>query len=264
MAKAKKAKKELPMPKVKSAEKSLSVRGAAAILIPLVRSMFRLEARGAEKLPKKGAYILVSNHVTNVDALAVAYFVYRFLNRGPHFLAKESLFRVPVVGKVLTAAGQIPVYRSTHRNDGPLRAANEYLAAGHCISIFPEGTLTRDPDLWPMRGRTGAVRLALETNVPVYAMAHWGSEEILPTYGAKFRPNPFKKVRILVGGEIDLAKYRKKQLKPAEVQEATELVMAKITELVEQLRGEKAPALRWDPAEAGQAATGNFKKKEKK
>ena len=263
MAKAKKPKKELAMPKIKSAEKSLSVRAAAAVLIPLVRSMFRLEVSGVEKLPKKGSYILVSNHVTNVDALAVAYFVYRYLDRGPHFLAKESLFRIPLIGKVLTAAGQIPVYRSTHRNDGPLRAANEYLAAGHCISIFPEGTLTRDPELWPMRGRTGAVRLALETNVPVYAMAHWGSEEILPTYGAKFRPNPFKKVRILVGGEIDLAKYRKKQLKPAEVQEATELVMSKITELVEELRGEKAPAQRWDPAQAGQAATGNFKKKEK-
>lgn len=252
------------MPKVKALEKSLSVRSAAAILIPLVRSMFHLKVEGVEKLPKKGSYILVSNHVTNVDALAVAYFIYKYLNRGPHFLAKESLFRIPLIGKVLTAAGQIPVYRSTHRNDGPLRAANQYLAAGHCIAIFPEGTLTRDPDLWPMRGRTGAVRLALDTNVPVYAIAHWGSEEILPTYGAKFRPNPTKAVRILVGGEIDLAKYRKKQLTPAETQEATELVMSSITALVEKLRGEKAPERRWDAAEAGQAAHGNFKKKDKK
>ncbi len=252
------------MPKVKALEKSLSVRSAAAILIPLVRSMFHLKVEGVEKLPKKGSYILVSNHVTNVDALAVAYFIYKYLNRGPHFLAKGSLFRIPLIGKVLTAAGQIPVYRSTHRNDGPLRAANQYLAAGHCIAIFPEGTLTRDPDLWPMRGRTGAVRLALETNVPVYAIAHWGSEEILPTYGAKFRPNPTKAVRILVGGEIDLAKYRKKQLTPAETQEATELVMSSITALVEKLRGEKAPERRWDAAEAGQAAHGNFKKKDKK
>lgn len=257
------AKKALPMPTIKAHEKSLSVRGAASILIPLVRSMFHLKVEGLERLPKKGAYILVSNHVTNVDALAVAYFIYKYLNRGPHFLAKESLFRIPLIGKILTAAGQIPVYRSTHRNDGPLRAANQYLAAGHCIAIFPEGTLTRDPELWPMRGRTGAVRLALETNVPVYAIAHWGSEQILPTYGAKFRPNPTKAVRILVGGEIDLAKFRKKQLSPAEVQEATELVMAKITELVEKLRGEKAPTRRWDAAEAGQAAHGNFKKKEK-
>jgi 1-acyl-sn-glycerol-3-phosphate acyltransferase len=115
-----------------------------------------------------------------------------------------------------------------------------------------------------MRGRTGAVRLALETNVPVYAIAHWGSEEILPTYGSKFRPNPTKAVRILVGSEIDLARFRKKQLSPTEVHEATEIVMDTLTKLVEKLRGEKAPAKRWDSAEAGQAKTGNFKKKGKK
>jgi 1-acyl-sn-glycerol-3-phosphate acyltransferase len=207
---------------------------------------------------------LVANHVTNVDALAVAYFIYKQLRRGPHFLAKESLFRVPVLGALLTAAGQVPVYRSTHRNDAGLRAANTFLDAGHCIAIFPEGTLTRDPDLWPMRGRTGAVRLALETGVPVYAVGQWGSEKVLPQYGTKFRPGFWKKVHILVGDEIDLSKYRHPQLQPAEVQEATELVMAKITALVEQLRGEKAPAERWNPANTGQAAHGNFKKQVKK
>jgi 1-acyl-sn-glycerol-3-phosphate acyltransferase len=115
-----------------------------------------------------------------------------------------------------------------------------------------------------MRGRTGAVRLALETGVPVYSMAQWGSEKILPQYGSRFRPGFWKKVHILVGDEIDLSKYRHPKLQPAEVIEATELVMQKITELVEQLRGEKAPAVRWNTAETGQAATGNFKKKAKK
>jgi 1-acyl-sn-glycerol-3-phosphate acyltransferase len=115
-----------------------------------------------------------------------------------------------------------------------------------------------------MRGRTGAVRLALETGVPVYAMAQWGSEKILPQYGSRFRPGFWKKVHILVGGEIDLSKYRHPQMQPSEVLEATELVMSRITELVEQLRGEKAPTERWNTAETGQAATGNFKKKAKK
>ena len=158
-----KPKKQLPMPKIKALEKSFSVRGAASILVPLVRSMFHLKVEGLEKLPKKGSYILVANHVTNVDALAVAYFVYRVLRRAPHFLAKESLFRIPVIGRILLAAGQIPVYRSGHRNDAPMRAANSYLDAGHSIAIFPEGTLTRHPDLWPMRGKTGAVRLAMKS-----------------------------------------------------------------------------------------------------
>jgi 1-acyl-sn-glycerol-3-phosphate acyltransferase len=141
-----------------------------------------------------------------------------------------------------------------------MRAANSYLDAGHSIAIFPEGTLTRHPDLWPMRGKTGAVRLAIETNVPVYPMAQWGSEKVLPQYGSKFRPGFWKPVQILVGDEINLDKYRKKQLTPAEVNEATDLVMREITALVEKLRGEKAPADLWDPIKAGQTTSGNFKK----
>lgn len=255
--------KELKMPKIKSAERTFSVRAAACILIPLVRFMFHIVPKGQEKLPKKGAYVLVSNHVTNVDALAVAYFVFVFMKRGPHFLAKEGLFRTPLIGSILRAAGQIPVYRKGFRNDGPLRAAHAYLKAGHSIAIFPEGTLTREPNLWPMRGKTGAVRLALETKVPVYPIAHWGSEQILPTYGSKFRPGFWKPVRILVGDEIDLTQFRKEHLSPEEVHQATDLVMTKITELVEELRGEKAPGHLWDPATAGQSETGNFKKKDK-
>ena len=258
-----KPKKELPMPKVKSSENHFVLALIASILIPIVRLLFRIEVSGKEKLPKSGPYVLVSNHVTNVDALAVAYLVYVKLNRAPHFLAKESLFRVPVIGPILRAAGQIPVYRGGLRNDTPLRAAHEYLKAGHTIAIFPEGTLTRDPELWPMRGKSGAIRLALESNVPVFPMAHWGSEQVLPQYGSKFRPGFWKPVRMIIGDEIDLAKYHKKQLGPAELNEATALVMQTITKLVEELRQEKAPADLWDPQAAGQTQTGNFKKASK-
>ena len=160
--------------------------------------------------------------------------------------------------------GQIPVFRGGgSKNDDSLRLAHEFLRAGHTINIFPEGTLTREPNLWPMRGKSGAVRLALETDVPVYAIAHWGAEKILPRYGSKFRPGFWKKVDIIVGDEIDLSPYRGHHLNAAELTEATELVMTKITELVEQLRGEKAPAVRYNPAHSGQTVTGNFVKAEK-
>jgi 1-acyl-sn-glycerol-3-phosphate acyltransferase len=251
----------MKMPVINPKERHASLGAIAAFLIPIVRLMFRLEAKGLEKLPKSGAYVLVSNHVTNVDALAVAYLVYVKLGRAPHFLAKNSLFKIPLVGPLLRAAGQIPVYRGGQRNDEPLRAAHAFLKAGHMISIFPEGTLTRQPDLWPMRGKTGAIRLALDTNVPVYPMAHWGSEKILPNYESKFRPGFWKPVRVVIGDEIDLARFRDKKLSPAELHDATDLVMHKITELVEELRGEKAPGDLWDPVAKGQQATGNFKKK---
>jgi 1-acyl-sn-glycerol-3-phosphate acyltransferase len=115
-----------------------------------------------------------------------------------------------------------------------------------------------------MRGKTGAIRLALDSGVPVYPIAHWGSEQIMGRYSSKFRPGFWKKVQILVGDEIDLAKYRKPDLSPEELLEATEHVMRRITSLVEQLRGEKAPATLWDPVAMGQTVTGNFEKAAKK
>lgn len=257
-------KSTLPMPKISGRERTFAVYAVAAILAPLVRLIMRPVSEGIERLPKSGPYILVGNHVTHVDALAVAYFIFVQTKRAPHFLAKEGLFRVPVLGKILLAAGQIPVYRSGGlRNDEPMRVAHAYLEAGHSICIFPEGTLTRDPNLWPMRGRSGAVRLALETGVPIYSIAHWGSEKILPRYTSKFRPGFWKPVRILVGGEIDLSSYRKRQLSPQELHAATEVVMQAITKLVEQLRGEKSPGTFWDPSQHGQAVTGNFVKAKK-
>lgn len=251
------------MPKINSSERHFVLALVASVLIPIVRLLFVVKPKGIEKLPKHGSYILVANHVTNVDALAVAYLVYVKLKRAPHFLAKESLFRVPLIGPILRAAGQIPVYRSGHRNDTPLKAAHAYLEAGHTIAIFPEGTLTRSPELWPMRGKSGAIRLALETGVPVYPVGQWGSEKILPQYGSKFRPGFWKPVNILIGDEIDLSNYRKRQLNPDELNQATKVVMQTITELVEELRGEKAPLEMWDPAKAGQTTSGNFKKASK-
>ena len=251
----------LKMPKINPKEHHFVLRLIASILIPAVRLMFKVRATGVNKLPTKGPYVLVSNHVTNVDALAVAYFVYVILRRAPHFLAKGSLFKVPFIGAVLRGAGQIPVYRGGQRNDEQLKAAHAFLDAGHTIAIFPEGTLTREPDLWPMRGKTGAVRLALETNVPVYPIAHWGSEKIMPQYGSKFAPGFWKPVDVVVGDEIDLSRFRNKKLTTIEVHEATALVMTEITRMVEKLRGQIAPRELWDPIRAGQTETGNFNKK---
>jgi len=260
-----KKKPPLPMPKFKARELHFALGLIAFFLIPAVRLCFGLRVRNQDKLPKSGAYILVSNHVTNIDALAVAYFTYVNLGRAPHFLAKEGLFRTPVIGKILLAAGQIPVYRTSgHRNDEPMRVANEYLKRGHMIGVFPEGTLTREPDMWPMRGKSGAVRMALSTGVPVFPMAHWGSHHIIPRYGNKFRPGFWKRVDINVGDEIDLSEYRHSQLTPAQLNAATAKVMGAITGLVEELRGETAPAELWNPAEEGQTVTGNFIKAQKK
>ena len=252
------------MPKVVKADRPFVMRLVACILGPLVRLLFRVEVKGIEKLPKDGAYILCFNHVTHLDPLAVAYATFFGIKRGPHFLAKGGLFKVPVLGPILIAAGQVPVYRGGRTNAEPMEAAYKFLEAGHVITIFPEGTLTREPNGWPMRGKTGSVRMAIEAGVPIYAVGQWGSEVVLPTYTKKLKPKPWHKVRVQIGDRIDLSKYQGRHLSNEELKEATKQVMQAITKQVEFLRDAKAPKELYDPAEHGQSQFGNFNKNGKK
>ena len=252
------------MPKVNMANRPFVMSLVAVILGGLLHILFWVQVIGKEKLPKTGAYILVFNHVTHLDPLAVAYATFFGLKRGPHFLAKGNLFKIPVFGQILTAAGQVPVYRNGRRNTEPMEAAYRFLDAGHVITIFPEGTLTREPNGWPMRGKTGSVRMAIQAGVPIYAAGQWGSEVVLPTYTKRLRPKPWHKVRVLIGDQIDLSKFHGRQLTTEQLKDATRIVMTAITKQVEILRDGKAPKMLYDPADHGQSQFGNFNKNGKK
>ncbi len=153
----------------------------AAIVVPLVSLIARVEIIDGEKLPRQGPYVLAPSHSTEFDPLIVALAVWR-MGRAPRFMAKESLFKVPVLGWALRATGMVPVARSSSASAARQTiAASELLVEhGRGVIVYPEGTLTRDPDLWPMRGKTGAVRLALADDIPLIPMAHWGAQDILP------------------------------------------------------------------------------------
>ena len=142
-------------------EKTVGWRSLAALVIPFLLLVGRYRIVGSGRLPKAGAFIVSPNHNTNFDPLVSAYAVWRS-GRVPRFLAKASLFKVPVLGAILRGTGQIPVERAGKVREGdPLDAASRLVDDGLALIVYPEGTLTRDPDLWPMRGKTGAVRLAL-------------------------------------------------------------------------------------------------------
>jgi 1-acyl-sn-glycerol-3-phosphate acyltransferase len=126
------------------------------------------------------------------------------------------------------------------------------------VIIYPEGSLTRDPDLWPMRGKTGAVRMALEADVPLIPVASWGAQLILPRYAKRISFFPRKHVVVKYGDAVDLSAYRGRNLDAAGFAEATTLLMNDLTALVEDLRGEKAPEQRWDPSQHDQRETGRF------
>ncbi|UCR90422.1 1-acyl-sn-glycerol-3-phosphate acyltransferase [Mycetocola spongiae] len=220
--------------------------------------LYRVHYHDAYKLPRSGPFILAPNHYSEIDPIVVALAVWR-MGRAPRFLAKAGLFKNPVLGFILRNAGQIPVERmGSSRGNDPVQAASKLVEEGQGVIIYPEGTLTREPNLWPMRGKTGVARIALTHNIPVYPMAHWGVQEVMPRYGKKISLFPRKRVDIIIGDPVDLSAYAGKDHDARAITEATDVVMAGITELLEVLRDEKAPAERWDPSKHNQSETGKF------
>lgn len=227
-------------------------RNVARVIRPLLLAITKRDWRGAEHLPATGGYIAAANHMTNFDPLTFAHFLY---DNGvaPKILAKSSLFTIPVVGRVLTATGQIPVHRNTVQAGQSLDAAVAALAEGECVAVFPEGTLTGDPDLWPMVGKTGVARLALTTRVPVIPVAQWGPQDVLGRYSKLPRLIPPKEVTVVAGPPVALDDLYGRPLDAATLREATGRVMAAITSLLEDIRDEKAPSETYDPRRARQA-----------
>lgn len=232
----------------------------ATPIVPVVNFLAKMEFQRKEKLPMDGAFVLAPNHYSELDPLIVAVAVWK-LGRAPRFMAKESLFKIPVLGAALRGTGMIPVARtaSAHAAKQTMTQAKELVEHGRGIIVYPEGTLTRDPDLWPMRGKSGAVRLALAGNIPLIPMAQWGTQNIMGRYekGLKFWP-PRKRVQIIIGDPIDLSDLTGRAGEQAAITEATNRLMNAITALLEELRGEKAPAVRWNPTDHGQKETGRL------
>lgn len=230
----------------------------AGLILPVMNFAARYEIRDREKFPPTGAFVLAPNHYSEIDPVVMGVVCWK-LGRLPRFLAKASVFKIPVAGWVLRRSGQIPVERGgSTRGSEPVKAAQRLVDKGQMVVVYPEGSLTRDPDLWPMRGKTGAVRIALEQGIPIVPAAHWGAQQLMGRYSKRLSLFPRKKIVIKIGDPLDLAKFRGRNLDPATLNEATAVVMDAITGLLEDLRGEKAPAKRWNPSEHDQKETGRF------
>jgi 1-acyl-sn-glycerol-3-phosphate acyltransferase len=226
------------------------------ILKPLFFLTTKPEWRDGTKLPATGGCVVALNHLSHVDPLTAAHFTYDH-GRLPRYLAKSGLFKNKVLGYFLSSAGQIPVERLTRSAVGAYDAAVAAVREGECVVVYPEGTITRDPDLWPMTGKSGAARIALATGCPVIPVGQWGAQQLLAPYAKKPDLFPRKKIVMLVGDPVDLADLMTKERTPAVIQEATDRIMAAITHLVEEIRGEPAPGERFDARKAGVRQTGN-------
>ena len=247
-----------PQEQPAKSEKTPIFRLLAFLVVPFMSMIARYKIQDGDKLPTSGAFILAPNHYSEIDPLVVGVVMWK-LGRMPHFMAKASIFKIPVVGYLAKISGQIPVERAgAPRGNAPLTAATRIVDQGLAVVVYPEGTLTRDPDLWPMRGKTGAVRMALEANVPLIPLAHWGTQKVMPRYGKKISLFPRKTIDVKIGDPVDLSEYRGRPLDSRILAEATNKLMVEVTRLAADLRGEEPPAERWDPAKNNQKETGRF------
>lgn len=220
-------------------------RGLGALVGFVFRHATAEEWDDAAALPASGGVLVVGNHVSYVDPLAVGrYLIWH--GRWPRFLGKAELWRIPVIGWLARACRQIPVLRGTAQARDSLAAARTALDAGECVAIYPEGGRTRDPDLWPQAHRTGAARLALATGHPVIPVGVWGTQDVMPGRRLSW-PRLGCRIRVLMGQPVDLDDLVGRDDDPNAVAEAGRRIMAAITRLVEQLRGEVAPDGVWDP-----------------
>ncbi|HEX5540949.1 MAG TPA: lysophospholipid acyltransferase family protein [Micromonospora sp.] len=203
---------------------------------------------GMQHLPADGGIIIVANHISHADPLVCAHYVYD-AGRWPRFLGKASVFKVPVIGRLLHKVRQVPVERGSLAAAKSLGALGEAIKEGGAVIIYPEGTTTREPNLWPMRGKTGAARLALATGAPVIPVVMWGPEKIFDPRTRKLRLRPRIPVTVAAGPAIDLSRWADASASKATLDEMTDEIMLRLRDMLAEIRGEVPPPL-WSRSES--------------
>jgi 1-acyl-sn-glycerol-3-phosphate acyltransferase len=219
-----------------------------AALFPLTRLLGRRRFIGVQHLRVPGPVLVVANHISHLDPVFDTVFI-RTSGRLPHVMAKASLWKLPVIGKVMAGTEQIPVERGGGAGQASLAAATAALAAGQVVLIYPEGTVTKDPEHWPMRPRPGVAALALSGDFPVIPVAHWGSQQVYRSYGEgrRFAPLPRKDVYVVAGEPIDLSRWRGNPVDNRAIRDVSYLIMDRIRDMVAELRAAQPPADFFNP-----------------
>jgi 1-acyl-sn-glycerol-3-phosphate acyltransferase len=220
-------------------------RFVICVIKPLMLVLTKRDWRGADNIPDDGGIIVAANHVSEIDPLVVGHFLVD-LGRAPRFLAKSELFRRPPMKWIVEGAKQIPVNRKATDASAAVAPAVEALKQGECVLIYPEGSATRDPDMWPMKARTGVARVALLSGAPVIPIAMWGPQEVLPYKARRPKLFPRRMMRLVAGAPVDLSSYAGKPLTAELLHAATNTIMRRIAGQLGEMRGEKPPAEFYD------------------
>lgn len=224
-------------------------RFIVVIVKPFMLATTKRDWRGRENVPRTGGIVVAANHVSHFDPLTLGHFMHE-QGRVPRYLGKASLFKIPVFGRIISSAGQIPVERGSSEAAHAFQAAVEAVERGESVIFYPEATITRDPDMWPMTGKTGAARVALSTGRPVIPIAQWGPQEVYAAYSHRVHLLPRKTMHIKAGPPVDLSAYEGKPLTTELLQKATATIMNAIADALGELRGETPPAELYDSSRA--------------
>ena len=198
------------------------------VLGPLLNILFRPWVRGSENVPRKGAAILASNHLSFVDSI----FLPLKVSRQVTFLAKSDYFTGKGVKGALVrwffkATGQLPIDRSGGKaSEDSLNTGLGVLERGLLLGIYPEGT--RSPDATLYRGRTGIARMVLEAKVPVVPVAMIDTEKVQPI-GAKYPK--IHRVGVVFGEHLDFSRFAGMEGERAVLRAVTDSIVYNIMQL---------------------------------
>ncbi|MBG9590523.1 lysophospholipid acyltransferase family protein [Cytobacillus firmus] len=184
---------------------------AKAAVYGVLKPIYRFEVIGKENFPAEGGVLLCSNHIDNLDPPVVG------INapRPVYFMAKEELFNVPVLGKILPDLNAFPVKRGMSDREA-LRKGLGILKEGNVLGLFPEGTRSKTGQLG--KGLAGAGFFALRSEAHVVPCA------IIGPYKA------FSKLKVVYGKPIDMKELRERK---ASAEETTDMIMSEIRKLIE-------------------------------
>jgi 1-acyl-sn-glycerol-3-phosphate acyltransferase len=221
-------------------------RAAARFASLLLRLATRQDWHAEPGLPASGGVIVVVNHISNFDPVALGHFII-WSGRWPRYLAKRELWDVWILGRLLRSLGQIPVARNTDSAADALVAARAALALGRCVVVYPEGTITGDPDGWPMTGLPGAATLACETGCPVVPIGQWGAHEVMGFRRPVFPRVVPRRVMHMAIGQAFPPEVPSATPDPGRVRALSVAYMDAVAALVGGLRGAVPPQDRYDP-----------------
>ena len=187
---------------------------AKSVTYSIFKPWYRIEALGLENFPKEGGVLLCANHIHNFDPIVVGIMI----PRPVHYMAKEELFSVPLLGNIVRKCNAFPVKRGLSDREA-LRTGLKILKNGGVFGLFPEGHRSKTGELG--KGLSGAGFFALRSEAKIVPCA------IVGPYKS------FQKLKVVYGKPIDMDEYRKNK---ASIEEVTELIMSEIQKLINEHR----------------------------